>query len=120
MRLQAGHLQLRKLRPQQLARIVSELSKQEGAEVLASLDEEHAADTLEELSTEQQAQLLSAMSVEQAADLIEEMEPDEAADVLAHGARAASSRSCSRRWTRRNRKRSAVCWSTTPTPPAAS
>jgi CBS domain-containing protein/sporulation protein YlmC with PRC-barrel domain len=83
-RLKARHAQLRKLRPQQLARIVSELSKQEGAEVLASLDEEQAADTLEELSTEQQAQLLSAMPVEQAADLIEEMEPDEAADVLAH------------------------------------
>ncbi|HYM16541.1 MAG TPA: CBS domain-containing protein [Dehalococcoidia bacterium] len=83
VRLKVGHLQLRKLRPQQLARIVSELSKQEGAEVLSSLDEEHAADTLEELSTEQQAQLLSAMPVEQAADLIEEMEPDEAADVLA-------------------------------------
>ncbi len=82
-RLQVGHVKLRKLRPQQLARIVSGLSKQEGAEVLTSLDEEHAADTLEELSTEQQAQLLSAMSVEQAADLIEEMEPDEAADVLA-------------------------------------
>ena len=84
VRLKVGHLQLRKLRPQQLARIVSELSRQEGAEVLASLDEEHAADTLEELSTEQQAQLLSAMPVEQAADLIEEMEPDDAADVLAH------------------------------------
>lgn len=84
VRLKVGHLQLRKLRPQQLARIVSELSKQEGAEVLASLDEEHAADTLEELSTVQQAQLLSAMPVEQAADLIEEMEPDDAADVLAH------------------------------------
>lgn len=83
-RLQSRHRSLRKLRPQQLARIVSELSKQEGAEILASLDEDHAADTLEELSTEQQAQLLSAMSVEQAADLIEEMEPDEAADVLAH------------------------------------
>jgi CBS domain-containing protein len=84
VRLKVGHLQLRKLRPQQLARIVSELSRQEGAEVLASLDEEHAADTLEELSTQQQAQLLSAMPVEQAADLIEEMEPDDAADVLAH------------------------------------
>ena len=84
VRLRSRHLSLRKLRPQQLARIVSELSKQEGAEVLASLDEEKAADTLEELSTEQQAQLLSAMTVEQAADLIEEMEPDEAADVLAH------------------------------------
>jgi CBS domain-containing protein/sporulation protein YlmC with PRC-barrel domain len=83
VRLKAGHLQLRKLRPQQLARIVAELSKQEGAEVLTSLDEEQAADTLEELSTERQAQLLSAMTVEQAADLIEEMEPDEAADVLA-------------------------------------
>ena len=83
VRLKTGHLQLRKLRPQQLARIVAGLSKQEGAEVLSSLDEEHAADTLEELSTEQQAQLLSAMPVEQAADLIEEMEPDEAADVLA-------------------------------------
>ena len=84
VRLKTGHSQLRKLRPQQLARIVAELSKQEGAEVLSSLDEEQAADTLEELSTEQQAQLLSAMPVEQAADLIEEMEPDEAADILAH------------------------------------
>ncbi len=83
VRLRTRHIQLRKLRPQQLARIVSGLSKQEGAEVLSSLDEEQAADTLEELSTEQQAQLLSVMPVEQAADLIEEMEPDEAADVLA-------------------------------------
>jgi magnesium transporter len=82
-RLKIGHVKLRKLRPQELARIVSGLSKQEGAEVLRSLDEEHAADTLEELSTDQQAQLLSAMPLEQAADLIEEMEPDEAADVLA-------------------------------------
>jgi magnesium transporter len=82
-RLKIGHVKLRKLRPQQLARIVAGLSKQEGAEVLSSLDEEHAADTLEELSTEHQAQLLSAMPIEQAADLIEEMEPDEAADVLA-------------------------------------
>jgi CBS domain-containing protein/sporulation protein YlmC with PRC-barrel domain len=83
IRIKSGHLQLQKLRPQQLARILSDLSKQEGAEVLASLDEDKAADTLEELSTEQQAQLLSAMPVAQAADLIEEMEPDEAADVLA-------------------------------------
>jgi CBS domain-containing protein/sporulation protein YlmC with PRC-barrel domain len=82
-RLKARHVQLQKLRPQQLARIVAELSKQEGAEVLSSLDEERAADTLEELPAEQQAQLLSAMSVEKAADLIEEMEPDDAADVLA-------------------------------------
>ena len=82
VRLKTEHLQLRRLRPQQLARILSDLSKQEGAEVLSALDEEQAADTLEELSTEQQAQLLSAMSVEQAADLIEEMEPDDAADVL--------------------------------------
>lgn len=82
-RLKARHLRLQKLRPQELARIVAELTKQEGAEVLSSLDEERAADTLEELSTEHQAQLLSAMPLEQAADLIEEMEPDEAADVLA-------------------------------------
>jgi CBS domain-containing protein len=83
VRLKTRHAQLRKLRPQQLARILAGLSKQEGAEVLRSLDEEKAADTLEELSTEQQAQLLTTMPVEQAADLIEEMEPDEAADVLA-------------------------------------
>ncbi len=82
VRLKTRHAQLRKLRPQQLARILAALSKQEGAEVLSSLDEEQAADTLEELSTEQQAQLLQTMPVEQAADLIEEMEPDEAADVL--------------------------------------
>ncbi len=83
VRLRTRHVQLRKLRPQQLARILSGLSKQEGAEVLTSLDEDQAADTLEELSTDQQAHFLSAMPVEQAADLIEEMEPDEAADVLA-------------------------------------
>ncbi|MBF6599006.1 MAG: CBS domain-containing protein [Dehalococcoidia bacterium] len=83
VRLRTGHLQLRKLRPQQLARILSGLSRQEGAEILSSLDEEQAADTLEEMSTEQQAHFLSALPVEQAADLIEEMEPDEAADILA-------------------------------------
>lgn len=84
VRLRTSHAKLRKLRPQELARILTALSKQEGAEVISSLDEEQAADTLEELSTEQQAQILSAMPVEQAADIIEEMEPDEAADVLAH------------------------------------
>lgn len=83
VRLRTGHLQLRRLRPQQLARILTGLSRHEGAEILASLDEEQAADTLEELSTEQQAHILSALPVERAADLIEEMEPDEAADVLA-------------------------------------
>ena len=83
VRLRTGHLQLRKLRPQQLARILAGLSRQEGAEILSSLDEEQAADTLEEMSTEQQAHFLSALPVEQAADLIEEMEPDEAADILA-------------------------------------
>lgn len=83
VRLRTSHLQLQKLRPQELARIMADLSKQEGAEVLSSLSEEQAADTLEELSTDQQAQLLSTMSVEKAADLIGEMEPDEAADLLA-------------------------------------
>lgn len=83
VRLKTGHSQLAQLRPQQLARILTDLSRHEGAEVLNSLDEEQAADALEELSTEQQAQFLSAMPVERAADIIEEMEPDEAADVLA-------------------------------------
>ncbi|HZP58092.1 MAG TPA: CBS domain-containing protein [Dehalococcoidia bacterium] len=83
VRLRATHFQLRRLRPQQLARILSALSKQEGAEVLSALDEEQAADTLEEMSTEEQAHFLSALPVERAADLIEEMEPDEAADILA-------------------------------------
>lgn len=83
VQLRTSHMQLRKLRPQQLARILAALSRDEGAEILTSLDEEHAADTLEELSTEQQAQFLSALPVERAADLIEEMEPDEAADILA-------------------------------------
>lgn len=83
VQLRTSHMQLRKLRPQQLARILAALSRDEGAEILSSLDEEQAADTLEELSTEQQAQFLSALPVERAADLIEEMEPDEAADILA-------------------------------------
>jgi CBS domain-containing protein/sporulation protein YlmC with PRC-barrel domain len=84
VRLRSTHVKLRKLRPQELARILAALSKQEGAEVISALDDEQAADTLEELPTEQQAQILSAMTVEQAADIIEEMEPDEAADILAH------------------------------------
>ena len=83
VQLRTSHMQLRKLRPQQLARILASLSRDEGAEILSSLDEEQAADTLEELSTEQQAQFLGALPVERAADLIEEMEPDEAADILA-------------------------------------
>jgi CBS domain-containing protein/sporulation protein YlmC with PRC-barrel domain len=83
VRLRTGHTQLRRLRPQQLARILAGLSRPEGVEILSSLDEEQAADTLEEMSTEQQAHFLTGLPVARAADLIEEMEPDEAADVLA-------------------------------------
>lgn len=82
VRLKAPYDRLQRMRPADIAEVVSQMSAGEAADVLEALDDETAARTMAELPDEHQAAVLAAMEPEEAADVLEEMEPDEAADVL--------------------------------------
>ncbi len=82
LRLKVPFGRLSRMRPADIAAVISQMSPGEAADVLEVLDEETAARAMAELSDEHQASVLSAMEPEEAADVLEEMEPDEAADVL--------------------------------------
>ncbi len=82
VRLKVPYDRLSRMRPADIATVISQMSPGEAADVLEALDEETAARAMVELSDEHQAAVLVAMEPEEAADVLEEMAPDEAADVL--------------------------------------
>lgn len=73
---------LGRLRPADIAEILSYLDHAHSAEVLAQLDDEAAAHALGEMHDELQVQLIRSLEPERAADILEDMDPDEAADLL--------------------------------------
>lgn len=82
VRLKVPYDRLQRMRPADIAEVVSQMSPGEAADLLEALDDETAARTMAELPDEHQAAVLAAMEPEEAADVLEEMAPDEAADVL--------------------------------------
>jgi len=82
VRLKVPFDRVRRMRPADIAAIISQMSAGEAADVLEVLQDKTAARALAELSDDHQAAVLSAMEPEEAADVLEEMPPDEAADVL--------------------------------------
>lgn len=82
VRLKVPYDRLRRLRPPDIATVISQMSPGEAADVLEALDDETAAHALAELEDDHQAAVLAAMEPEEAADVLEEMAPHEAADVL--------------------------------------
>ena len=82
LRLKEPYARLARMRPADIATVVSQMSPGEAADLLEALDEETAARAMAELPDEHQATVLSAMEPEEAADVLDEMQPDEAADVL--------------------------------------
>ncbi len=82
VRLKVSYDRLKRLRPVDIAEVMTQMSPGEAADVLEGLDDETAARTMAELPDEHQAAVLSAMDPIEAADVLDEMEPDEAADVL--------------------------------------
>ncbi len=72
-----------KLRPADLAGVLTDLTGKRRAEIAAALDDERLADVLEELPEEEQVELLAGLEDDRAADVLEAMAPDDAADLLA-------------------------------------
>jgi CBS domain-containing protein len=73
---------LRRMRPADMATVISQMSPGKAADVLEALDDETAARAMAELPDEHQAAVLTAMEPDEAADVLEQMRPDDAADVL--------------------------------------
>jgi CBS domain-containing protein/sporulation protein YlmC with PRC-barrel domain len=82
IRLKVPFHRLQRMRPADIATVVSQMSPGEAAGLFEQMDEETAARAMAELPDEHQAAVIAAMSPEEAADVLEEMEPDEAADLL--------------------------------------
>ncbi len=82
IRLSVSQSRLSRMRPSDLAGIISELSAQDAARVVGALDDEHAADALEHLDPDRQRTVIDDLGTERAADIIEEMDSDDAADLL--------------------------------------
>jgi CBS domain-containing protein len=82
IRLSVSQHRLSRMRPSDLAGIISELSAQDAARVVGSLDDEQAADALEHLDPDRQRTVIDDLGTERAADIIEEMDSDDAADLL--------------------------------------
>jgi len=82
IRLKVPFHRLQRMRPADIATVVSQMSPGEAADLFEQMDEETAARAMAELPDEHQAAVLAAMEPEEAADVLEEMEPDEAADLL--------------------------------------
>lgn len=82
VKLRVSRDDLARLRPADLAQILSQLDQAHASEVLVQLDDETAADALGELHEDLQVSLIRGMEPERAADILEEMDPDEAADLL--------------------------------------
>ncbi|MDQ6875155.1 MAG: CBS domain-containing protein [Actinomycetota bacterium] len=71
-----------KMRPADLAAVLTDLSAKRRHEVAQALDDDRLADVLEELPEEAQIQILASLTGERAADVLEAMDPDDAADLL--------------------------------------
>lgn len=85
VKLRVSHEDLARLRPADIAHILSQLDQVHGGEVLshlADLDDEAAAEAFSEVPGELQVALIRGMDAERAADILEEMDPDDAADLL--------------------------------------
>lgn len=82
IRLKVPFQKLQRMRPADIATVVSQMSPGEAADLFEQMDEEMAARAMAELPDEHQAAVIAAMAPEEAADVLEEMEPDEAADLL--------------------------------------
>ena len=76
-------VQLRELRPTDLANAVERLPDARRRQLAEVLQDEQLADVLEEMPEQDQVRLLSVLGLERSADVVEEMEPDDAADLLA-------------------------------------
>src|SRR5215469_80162 len=76
-------VQLREMRPTDLANAVERLPDIRRRQLADVLQDEQLADVLQEMPEQDQARLLSGLGLERSADVVEEMDPDDAADLLA-------------------------------------
>jgi CBS domain-containing protein len=76
-------VQLRELRPTDLANAVEALPDARRRELAEVLQDEQLADVLQELPEQDQVRLVAGLGLERTADVVEEMDPDDAADLLA-------------------------------------
>jgi len=83
VRLQVSRERISKLRPADVAAIISDLNRRTGQALIETLDNEKLADVLEESPSDLQVAVLKSLAPERAADILEEMGPDEATDLLA-------------------------------------
>jgi CBS domain-containing protein/sporulation protein YlmC with PRC-barrel domain len=74
---------LAKLRPADLADIISQLNEQDRHSLFHHLDDETAADALQEMEPELQVSVMESLDTEKASDILDEMVPDDAADLVA-------------------------------------
>lgn len=80
--LRVPNERLARLKPADIADIITQLDPADRTRVFEALDVETAADTLSEIEPEVQVALIQSLESERASDILEEMEPDEAADIL--------------------------------------
>jgi CBS domain-containing protein len=76
-------VQLREMRPTDLANAVEALPDVRRRQLVEVLQDEQLADVLQELPEQDQVRLLAGLNLERSADVVEEMDPDDAADLLA-------------------------------------
>jgi CBS domain-containing protein len=76
-------VQLREMRPTDLANAVEALPDARRRQLVEVLQDEQLADVLQELPEQDQVRLLAGVGLERSADVVEEMDPDDAADLLA-------------------------------------
>jgi CBS domain-containing protein len=82
VQLRAGHEDLQRLRPGELADLLEDLGRPARQELLATLDPATVADALEEMDPDELEALLREADPARAAVLVAAMEPDEAVDAL--------------------------------------
>ena len=119
LRLNISNRLLEDMHPADLADIVEDLGPEDREAIFENIDSEVAADALSEVDPEIQASILESLETEKAADIVEEMAPDEAADAARRPGGGDLRRGFSRKWSTSPRPRSANCWSSRRTRPAA-
>ncbi len=75
-------VELRHLRPADIATRIRALPLAKRRRLAAQLDDDRLADLLEELPEDEQIRIIENLDIERAADIIEEMDPDDAVDLL--------------------------------------
>lgn len=73
---------IRRLRPYELAELLSDLDRKERDGLIEALGAEVVADAIEEMDSEDIEVIINQSDPEVAADIVENMEPDEAAEAL--------------------------------------